>query len=72
MYVPGDQVQYDFKDVKALIDGSEVKLHLFTGLFRLLSGFGHEVEASAVEIYRAHEVALITKAARRVFDPLNA
>jgi transposase len=30
VYVPGDQVQYDFKDVKALIDGSEVELHLFT------------------------------------------
>lgn len=30
IYVPGDQTQYDFKDVKAIIAGAEVDLHLFT------------------------------------------
>jgi transposase len=29
VYVPGDQTQYDFKDVKAIIAGAEVKLHAF-------------------------------------------
>ncbi len=30
VYVPGDQTQYDFKDVKAVIDGEGSELHLFT------------------------------------------
>ena len=30
VYVPGDQTQYDFKDVKAIIAGEETALHLFT------------------------------------------
>jgi transposase len=30
VYVPGDQVQYDFKDVRAVIAGDELALHLFT------------------------------------------
>lgn len=30
VYVPGDQTQYDFKDVKAVIEGEETDLHLFT------------------------------------------
>jgi len=30
VYVPGDQTQYDFKDVKAVVDGEEMGLHLFT------------------------------------------
>ena len=29
VYVPGDQTQYDFKDVKAIIGGEEIDLHLF-------------------------------------------
>ena len=30
VYVAGDQVQYDFKDIRAVIDGSDVDLHMFT------------------------------------------
>jgi transposase len=30
VYVAGDQVQYDFKDIRAAIDGIEVDLHMFT------------------------------------------
>jgi transposase len=30
LYQPGDQTQYDFKDVKAIIGGKEVALHLFS------------------------------------------
>jgi len=30
VYVPGDQTQYDFKDIKAIIAGEETQLHLFT------------------------------------------
>lgn len=30
VYAPGDQTQYDFKDVKAIIAGEETALHLFT------------------------------------------
>ena len=30
MYVAGDQVQYDFKDVRTVIDGTEFDLHMFT------------------------------------------
>lgn len=30
VYAPGDQTQYDFKDVKAVIEGKETALHLFT------------------------------------------
>jgi len=29
VYAAGDQVQYDFKDVRAVIDGSELDLHMF-------------------------------------------
>lgn len=29
IYTPGDQVQLDFKDVLAIIDGKEVELHMF-------------------------------------------
>lgn len=29
VYAPGDQMQFDFKEVRALIDGVEEKLHLF-------------------------------------------
>jgi len=29
VYAPGDEMQFDFKDVVALIDGVELKLHLF-------------------------------------------
>jgi transposase len=29
VYVPGDQTQYDFKDVKAIVAGEELNLHLF-------------------------------------------
>jgi transposase len=29
VYAPGDQVQFDFKDVLARIDGKETKLHMF-------------------------------------------
>jgi transposase len=30
VYTPGDQIQYDFKDVKARIAGVDVALHMFT------------------------------------------
>ena len=30
VYAPGDQMQYDFKDVTARVDGADVALHLFT------------------------------------------
>ena len=45
---------------------------LIKGFFRLLSGFGHELEASTMEIYRAHKITLIAEATRCVFNPLNA
>lgn len=42
VYVPGDQTQYDFKDVTAVVDGVESKLHLFTArLSYSTAWFGH-------------------------------
>jgi transposase len=42
VYVPGDQTQYDFKDVKAIIAGEETDLHLFTArLSHSTAWFGH-------------------------------
>jgi transposase len=42
VYIPGDQVQYDFKDVTAFIAGDELELHLFTArLSHSTAWFGH-------------------------------
>jgi transposase len=42
VYVPGDQTQYDFKDVKAMVAGEEVPLHLLTArLSSSTAWFGH-------------------------------
>jgi len=42
VYAPGDQVQYDFKDIRAIIDGDEVDLHLFSArLSYATAWFGH-------------------------------
>lgn len=42
VYVPGDQVQYDFKDITAVIAGEELALHLFTArLSHSTAWFGH-------------------------------
>jgi transposase len=41
-YVPGEQTQYDFKDVKAIIAGEEIELHLFMArLSHSTAWFGH-------------------------------
>ena len=42
VYVPGDQTQYDFKDVVAIIAGEKTDLHLFTArLSHSTAWFGH-------------------------------
>jgi transposase len=42
VYVPGDQVQYDFKDIRAVIAGDEAGLHLFTARLSYSTvWFGH-------------------------------
>jgi transposase len=42
VYVPGDQTQYDFKDIKAIIGGEEIDLHLFTARLSCSTAwFGH-------------------------------
>ncbi len=39
VYGPGDQVQYDFKDVVARIDGVEAKLHMFAARLSYSTAF---------------------------------
>lgn len=42
VYVPGDQVQFDFKDIVAVVGGEETALHLFTmRLSHSTAWFGH-------------------------------